>query len=214
MKNYPCETIEWSFFWQEDADRDVRRVLLVGDSIVDTCKRDVYFALAPDGVAVSAYVTSKGINSPFYLPELRLLAAQHEGRLDAVFFMYGGHDGGMGAEEVKEKYSATVRTLCDLFPSSRVLLSTFTAVTKGDGTEGTFAAPLTHAITFAQYNTFVVGVNDAARTTARDFSLPLLDAYAEMLPHEGMKLSDGIHFNGEGSKILAEKIAAFLRAHL
>ena len=42
MDNYINERIEWSRVWREDSEKQLPRVLLIGDSIIDGSKHNIY----------------------------------------------------------------------------------------------------------------------------------------------------------------------------
>ena len=97
------EAIEWTRIWRENADTAKKRVLLIGDSIIDGCKSLVGKAL-PKEYTISSYATSKGVDSPFLWREVELLAAQEGFDYAAVYFNSGLHFHGQTPEEYRENY--------------------------------------------------------------------------------------------------------------
>lgn len=208
---YQNETIEWSRVWREDADTDKARVLLIGDSIIDNCKHNIYERLKEVGLTSSAYITSKGINNSFYLKEVDLVCAQENYDYAAVFIQYGGHSGLQKRAECRENYIKLLHCLVKMLPDTPFILAPFTPWTKGNGTAGDFDTPVTERVSFAENNKFVTELREdiieIIKQNELGIDLYFFDSYSLMLENNDEKLPDGVHFTAEGSRILGTAIA-------
>ena len=199
------EAIEWTRIWRENADTAKKRVLLIGDSIIDGCKSLVGKAL-PKEYTISSYATSKGVDSPFLWREVELLAAQEGFDYAAVYFNSGLHFHGQTPEEYRENYLRTLHWL-QAAVHAPVILGTSTPLTCGTGGD-----PAKHEtpVTLKETNETVVAYNEQVRAIATKEGLPVFDAYALTVEHPEWKSDDGCHFNEEGKQILGKAIAEAL----
>ena len=199
------EAIEWSRIWREEADTTKKRVLLIGDSIIDGCKSIVGKAL-PKEYTISSYATSKGVDSPFLWREVELLAAQEGFDYAAVYFNSGLHFHEQTPKEYRENYLRTLHWLRAAI-SAPLILGTSTPLTCGKGGD-----PAKHEtpVTLKETNETVVAYNEQVRDIAAGEGLPLFDAYALMVERPDLKSDDGCHFNEEGKQLLGKAIAEAL----
>ena len=158
MDNYKNERIEWTRVWREDSDTDTPRVLLIGDSIVDGSKHCIYSRLKQDGFTSSAYITSKGINHPFYFRELEMVCAQEDYNYAAVYLQYGGHSGLQSREECRKNYENLLVDINKMLPDTPIIVSPFTPWTKGNGKEGEHDTPVTSRVEFTENNKFITNL--------------------------------------------------------
>ena len=211
MHKYLNERIEWTRVWREDADLDFPRVLLIGDSIVDGAKHCIYDRLKKDGLTASTYVTSKGINHPFYFRELEMLCAQEDYSYAAVYLQYGGHSGMQSREECRKNYEILLEDIAKMLPNTPIIVSPFTPWTKGDGKAGEYDTPVTERVEFTESNTFIVNLRDDIIDIIdkKEVKAPLyfFDAYTLMLENNHLKRSDGVHFLDQGYLVLGTAIA-------
>lgn len=213
MKNYNNEGIEWSRVWREGASSEKERVLLIGDSIIDGCKTLVGKALAPE-LSITAYVTSKGLNNPYFVKELALLCEQEDNDYKAVYLNSGLHFHGQTSEEYKQNYKKLICEIRNLLSDAPIILGTSTPWTEGNAAAvKDYDTPLTleGEIKFHEKNQTVIEYNKKVYEIADEEKLPVFDAYSLMLENTKLKAPDGLHYKPEGSAILAEKIASALK---
>lgn len=209
MKNYNNEGIEWSRVWRESAASETKRVLLIGDSIIDGSKSLIGKHLAPD-MAITAYVTSKGLNNPYFIKELSLLCEQEDFAYEAVYLNSGLHFHGQSAEEYKQNYERLVSDIRALMPSAPIIIGASTPWTEGNAAAARdYDTPLTleGEVRFHERNNTVKEYNVMAKKVAESRGLEFFDAYTLMLENTAHKAPDGVHYTAEGYRILAEKIA-------
>ncbi len=197
------ERIEWTRYWREDADLSSKKVLLIGDSIVNGCTKEIQKNL-PDGYAVTAVVSSKGLNNPYFIKEIALFCEQENYQFEAIYFNNGLHFQGQSPAEYKENYIKMLGQLKELMPSVPMVLGLSTPLTCGDGGD-----PQKHEtpVTLKETNATVLAFNEKVMEIAKEQNLPTFDAYELMLPHPEMKSGDGCHFNSEGIAYLGKAMA-------
>lgn len=204
------ERIEWTRYWREEADREAKKVLLIGDSIVNGCIREIQKNL-PEGYAVTAVVSSKGLNNPYFIKEIALFCEQEDYRFEAIYFNNGLHFQGQSPAEYKENYRKILKELQALMPHVPMVLGLSTPLTCGDGGD-----PQKHEtpVTLKETNATVIAFNEKVMEIAREQNLPIFDAYSLMVPHPEMKSGDGCHFNNEGIAYLGKAMAEAIKNQL
>lgn len=204
------ERIEWTRYWREDADLNSKKVLLIGDSIVNGCISDIQKNL-PDGYAVTAVVSSKGLNNPYFIKEISLFCEQENNQFEAIYFNNGLHFQGQSPDEYKENYKTMLRQLRALLPSTPIILGLSTPLTCGDGGD-----PQKHEtpVTLKETNSTVLAFNEKVLEVAKEEGLPTFDAYGLMVLHPELKTGDGCHFNDLGKVLLGKAIAEELKKYL
>lgn len=211
MDSYQNERIEWSRVWREDSEKQLPRVLLIGDSIVDGSKHDVYNRLLKDGYTSSAYITSKGINNPFYFRELEMVCAQEDYNYVAVYLQYGGHSGMQSREECRKNYEILLEDIAKMLPNTPIIAGSFIPWTKGNGKEDEYDTPVTSRVEFTENNKFITNLRedilDIIEKNELDVDLHFFDAYELMLGHNEKKCPDGVHYLPEGYYVLGTAIA-------
>lgn len=214
MKKFNNEGVEWSRAWREGAAWDKPRVLLIGDSIIDGCKIFIGKNLLPD-YSITVYVTSKGLNNPYFIKELDLLCEQEDYEYKAIYLNSGLHFHGQSAEEYKANYKKLISEIRAMLPGTPIILGTSTPWTEGD----TAAAkdhdtPITleGEVKFHERNKTVIVYNEKVFEISKEEALPVFDAYNLMLQNPSYKAPDGLHYKTEGSMVLAEKIAEAVKS--
>ena len=197
------ERIEWTRYWREDADRDSKKVLLIGDSIVNGCIKDIQKNL-PEGYAVTAVVSSKGLNNPYFIKEISLFCEQENYKFEAIYFNNGLHFHGQSPMEYKENYSKMLDQLSELMPDVPIVLGLSTPLTCGAG-----ADPQKHEtpVTLKENNEMVIAFNQKVLEIVKERNLPIFDAYSLMEPRPELKTDDGCHFTDEGKSYLGKAMA-------
>lgn len=203
------ETIEWTRTWRENADAEQKRILLVGDSMIDGSKREVQNAL-PDGYSISSFATSKGVDNPYYLRELEMLCEQEDFAYCAVYFNNGIHDHGQSPETFRNNLCATLKRLHAKIPNAVWIVGQCTPVTpdRGDGNKN-YIAPTTpeQAKGYPPYCARILAYNEAIRSVAAELGMFCFDAFSLLLEHPEFK-TDPFHLNAEGYRFFGSSIAA------
>ena len=213
MKNYYNEGIEWTRIWREGAAGNGERVLLIGDSIIDGSKSFIGKELAPD-TAISVFVTSKGLNNPYFIKELSLLCEQEDYDYKAVYLNSGLHFHNQSAEEYKENYKKLLSEIRQMLPCTPIILGTSTPWTEGNtaaAKEHDTPITLSGEIKFHERNKTVLEYNKKVFEIGSEEQLTVFDAYSLMIEHPELKSPDGVHFKPEGYVILAKSIASALK---
>ena len=120
------ENTEWSIYYGyhlTDQNRDLPRVLLVGDSICNGYQRSVAQILEGK-MNVSYWVSSYCVTSPGYLKRLELCL--DEAKYDVVHFNNGLHSLGTPTEDWAKGLEAALRLIREKQPSARIIWTTST----------------------------------------------------------------------------------------
>ncbi len=188
------ETYEWDNTWIEHADKEVRRVLYIGDSISCNIRR-IVTDKAQGRLFVDGFGTSKALDNPYLKDAVRLFAGQ-QGSREAVLFNNGLH--GWHLEDTTEyaaAYEDFVRFLVKEFAGTPICLV------------------LTTHVSNQERNARVLTRNRVAADIAAKYALPVLDLYTPALEAAEL-LRDGVHFQPEGNQILAEALLKTLKEML
>lgn len=184
------EDIEWSIFYSFNAsDETSPRVLTVGDSICFQY-RDLLREKLADKVNITSWATSKCVTDVTYLKDFEHVLEYN--RYDLVTFNNGLHflSGTAPAEEWEQAFRQTLEYLSAKIPGIPVMVVLCTPVNN------------------AEKNLTVRKLNAAARKTAAELNLPVIDLYAEMDKLDrSVCWSDEFHFK-ESAKELQARIMA------
>jgi hypothetical protein len=185
------ENIEWTDVWFPNSNNhDLPRVLLIGDSITRA-----YFPAVEGILKGKAYcariATSKAIGDPA-LPA-QLAAFLGEEKFDVVHFNIGMH----GWEYTEDEYRRYLPELLEAnrkgAPGAKLVWASTTPVRKDK-------AP-------GPGNERIVARNRLAREFFEKQNIAIDDLYGVIVEHGDLH-SDDVHFNPEGSKMLAAQVAA------
>ena len=208
------EKIEWTQYRREDAnDPSKKRILLIGDSITNGIREDVY-SLLPQGYTQTAIATSKGVNDPCFLPEIDLFCSQDEFRYETVYFNNGLHIHGQSEQEYEENLSAALAHLKEKIPGAKFVIGLSTPILIREVSAETHETP----ITLAQKNdnknlarkALVPRFNLIAERVAKEFGYPVFDPYTLVVDRPELKVADGVHFTPEGKKLIATALMPYL----
>ena len=191
------ETIEWTNLWiEERGNREKRRVLLVGDSIVNGARSFVREAVG-DGVLVDAMTTAHALDDPSYLTELSYMLGLCE--YDLIHFNNGLHGFHLTVKDYEARYRETLRFLMERFPREKLVLALSTPITvKADpGTPD-------------PKNRVVEERNRVVKILAEEKGLALNDLYTPLLGRPELRSADGYHYLEEGYRLIGGEIARFL----
>src|SRR5580698_613674 len=196
---YSRESIEWCDIWISHANEtNLRRVLLIGDSIV----RDYYPEVEKD-LAGKAFVarlsTSRFISDPVLLKEIELVL---EGtKFDVIQFNNGMHGWQHTEAEYRKAFPKLIKTIRAHAPKARLIWATTTPLRDGKG--------VTYD-TNAQYSDERIAARNAiAAEIVAAQNIPTDDLNAAMRGHPEYH-SDNVHFNSQGIQIQAGQVSAEL----
>ena len=186
------ETYEWDNTWLEQASRrDVPRVLYVGDSI--SCGiRKIATEQAGGAFLFDGFGTSKALDNPYFLPALRLFAAQ-QSRCDVILFNNGLHGWHLKEEEYGRLYGEAVRCLLQEFPG----VSLYCVLSTSTDNEARAAR--------------VAARNEAVLAVAEHYGLPVIDLHTVSVQYAHLR-TDGVHFSKEGYAALSRCILSALKS--
>lgn len=210
----PNEKIEWTRCWREDADTDKKRILLIGDSLIDGSKREVFYAL-PEGYATTAIITSKGVDDPYYTREILLFCEQENFDYCAVYFNNGIHDHEQTPEQFGKNLRTTLKTLMAKIQNAKWILGLCTPATPHNDNGQFYEAPVTVDLAegYAPVCRRILLYNEEIKKVASEFHIPFFDAFSLLAPHPEYKV-DAFHLNPEGKRLfgmaIAEKLKDFL----
>ncbi len=184
------ERIEWCDAWMPDMNaHDLPRVVLIGDSITRG-----YYPIVEQLLKGQAYVaritTSKAIGDPALLDELATFLKQ--ARFDAVHFNIGMHGWAYTEDDYRQHFPELIAAIRKNAPRARLVWASTTPI-RADTESGA-------------RNDRIVRRNSIARDLAAAEGIPVDDLHALMTPHGDMH-SDNVHFNQEGSSLLAGQVA-------
>jgi len=203
------ESIEWTRVWREEVNNGKKRVLLIGDSIIDGSKSLIGKALG-EKASISAFITSKALDNPWYCKELGLLLEQ-EGNYAAVYFNNGLHTGGLTPGEYAACYQKTVAFLREALPDTPILLGLSTPIAKPVTDPGDADAPITPHAVYTESNKTVLAFNREVTLLGEKTGLPVFDAYSLMDAIDpSLRAPDGYHYTEKGSTVFANAVAEAL----
>lgn len=181
------EYFEWDNTWIDHiSDKDAKRILYIGDSI--SCGlRLVATEIAEEKIRFDGFGTSKALDNPYFKDSLRLFAAQQEKR-DAVLFNNGLHGWHLEDETDYKSY-----------------LEDMLLFLKTEFSKIPFAFVLTTCIADCENTKRVKVRNRVMRELAEKHGVSIIDLF-EISKENQHLLRDGVHFNDEGCKILAQKL--------
>ena len=191
------ESIEWCDIWISHANETkLPRVLLVGDSIV----RD-YYPEVENRLAGKAFVarlaTSRFVADPVLHKEIELVL---EGtKFDVIVFNNGMHGWEHSEAKYGEAFPKLIQTIRAHAPKARLIWATTTPLRDGKGVTGD---------TKAEYSDERIAARNALAAevvAARNIETVDLNAVVRARPELH---SDNVHFNGQGSQILAAQVCA------
>lgn len=184
------ENIEWTDSWAPNSNQhDLPRVLLVGDSIT----RAYYPAVEKllQGKAYCArFATSKAVGDPALAAQLAVFLT--EARFDVVHFNIGMHGWEYSEAEYRQYLPEVLATLRKGAPGAKLIWASTTPVRKDKPAGAT--------------NDRIAARNAIARDIFTAQGIPIDDLHATMDGHPNLH-SDDVHFNPEGSGMLAAQVA-------
>lgn len=190
-RNIKRENIEWTDVWFPDSNsRDLPRVALVGDSITRA-----YFPVVEKDLKGAAYcariATSKAIGDPALPIELTTFLS--EMNFDVVHFNIGMHGWEYSEDEYRRYLPELLAAIRKGAPKAKLVWASTTPVRK-DKSPG-------------PNNERIALRNGIAREFFEKQGIAIDDLSALMAGHNDLH-KDDVHYNDEGSAILASQVAA------
>jgi len=191
------ESIEWCDIWISHANEtNLPRVLVIGDSIVRDYYPEVEKRLAGKAF-VARLATSRFVADPVLHKEIELVL---EGtKFDVIVFNNGMHGWQHSEAKYREAFPKLIKTIRAHAPKARLIWATTTPLRDGKGVTGD---------TKAEYSDERIAARNALAAevvVARKIQTVDLNAAVRGRPDLH---SDNVHFNSQGSQILAAQVSA------
>ena len=189
------ESIEWCDIWISHANETkLPRVLLIGDSIVRDYYPEVEKRLAGKAF-VARLATSRFVADVVLLKEIEMVL---EGtKFDVILFNNGMHGWQHSEAAYKKAFPKLIKTIRAHAPKAKLIWATTTPLRNGkDVTWDTKAEYSDQRI--ADRNAIAAEIVAARK-------IPIVDLNSAVRGHPEFH-SDNVHFNGQGSQILAAKV--------
>lgn len=193
------EKIEWLDVWIPDTNsQGLPRVLLIGDSITRGYGKPVELLLK-DKAYVARLATSKSLGDPALLEQVSLVLREH--KFDVIHFNNGMHGDGYREDEYAAALPLLLTALRQGAPGAKLIFCTTTDVRERDHLEKV----LPKSERMVRRNALVVAF-------AKREKIAVNDLYAAISEHPEYHAADGVHFNEQGSRVLAAQVAAEILA--
>ena len=190
------EAIEWCDIWISHANEtNLPRVLLIGDSIARDYYPEVEKRLAGKAF-VARLATSRFAADPVLLKEIELVLNQE--KFEVVLFNNGMHGWQQSEAEYQKAFPKLIKTIRTRAPKARLLWATTTPLR--DGKDVTYD-------TKAKYSDERIEArNTLAAKIVTAHKIPIVDLNKAVRGHPELH-SDNVHFNRQGSQILAAQVS-------
>jgi hypothetical protein len=191
------ESIEWCDIWISHANEtSLPRVLLIGDSIA----RD-YYPEVEKRLAAKAFVarlaTSRFVADPVLLKEIELVLNQE--KFDVIHFNNGMHGWQHSEEAYRKAFPKLIKTIRAHAPKAKLIWATTTPLRNGKDITWD---------TKAEYSDERIAARNAiAAEIVAARKIPTVDLNAAVRGRPELH-SDNVHFNGQGTQILAAQVSA------
>ncbi len=191
------EAIEWCDIWISHANEtSLPRVLLIGDSIVRDYYPEVEKRLAGKAF-VGRLATSRFVADPVLLKEIETVLDGT--KFDVIVFNNGMHGWQHSEAEYRKAFPKLIKAIRAHAPKAKLIWATTTPLRNGkDVTYDTKAEYSDERITAR---------NVVAAEIVAAQKIPTVDLNAAVRGHPEFH-SDNVHFNGQGSQILAAQVCA------
>jgi len=191
------EAIEWCDIWISHANEtNLPRVLLIGDSIVRDYYPEVEKRLAGKAF-VGRLATSRFVADPVLLKEIETVLDGT--KFDVIVFNNGMHGWQHSEAEYRKAFPKLIKAIRAHAPKAKLIWATTTPLRNGKD--------LTYD-TKAEYSDERIAARNAvgAELVAAQ-KIPTVDLNAAVRGHPEFH-SDNVHFNSQGSQILAAQVCA------
>jgi len=189
------EAIEWCDIWISHANEtNLPRLLLIGDSIV----RDYYPEVEKRLVGkafVGRLATSRFVADPVLLKEIETVLDST--KFDVIVFNNGMHGWQHNEAEYRKAFPKLIKAIRAHAPKAKLIWATTTPLRNGED--------VTYD-TKAEYSDERIAARNAvAAEIVAAQKIPTVDLNAAVRGHPEFH-SDNVHFNGQGSQILAAQV--------
>ena len=190
------EAIEWCDIWISHANEtNLPRVLLIGDSIARDYYPEVEKRLAGKAF-VGRLATSRFVADSVLLKEIESVLSG--AKFDVILFNNGMHGWQHSEAEYRKAFPKLVKTIRANTPKAKLIWATTTPLR--DCKDVTYD-------TKAKYsNERIAARNALAGKMVAAQNIPTVDLNAAVRGHPEFH-SDNVHFNGQGSQILAAQVS-------
>ena len=191
------EAIEWCDIWISHANEtNLPRVLLIGDSIVRDYYPEVEKRLAGKAF-VGRLATSRFVADPVLLKEIETVLDGT--KFDVIVFNNGMHGWQHSEAEYRRAFPKLIKAIRARAPKAKLIWATTTPLRNGKD--------VTYD-TKAEYSDERIAARNAvAAEIVAAQKIPTVDLNAAVRGHPEFH-SDNVHFNGQGSQILAAQVCA------
>ena len=191
------EAIEWCDIWISHANEtNLPRVLLIGDSIVRDYYPEVEKRLAGKAF-VGRLATSRFVADPVLLKEIETVLDGT--KFDVIVFNNGMHGWQHSEAEYRKAFPKLIKAIRAHAPKAKLICATTTPLRNGKD--------ITYD-TKAEYSDERIAARNAvAAEIVAAQKIPTVDLNAAVRGHPEFH-SDNVHFNGQGSQILAAQVCA------
>jgi hypothetical protein len=184
------ENIEWTDVWFPNSNNhDLPRVALIGDSITRA-----YYAAVETKLKGKAYcariATSKAVGDPALPAQLATFLS--EAKFDVVHFNIGMHGWVYSEDEYRRYLPELLAAIRKSAPGAKLIWASTTPV-RADKSPG-------------PTNARIAARNQIAKEFFEKQGIPIDDLNTRIAPHPELH-KDDVHFNEEGSAILAAQVA-------
>ena len=197
------ESIEWCDIWISHANEtNLPRVLLIGDSITRDYYTEVEKRLAGKAF-VARLATSRFVADPVLLKEIELVLT--DANFDVIQFNNGMHGWQHSEAEYRNAFPKLIKTIRAHARKATLIWANTTPLR--DGKDVTYD-------TKAEYSDeWIAARNALAAEIMAAQKIPIIDLNAAVRGHPEFH-SDNVHFNSQGSQILATQVYANIKKML
>jgi alpha-L-fucosidase len=191
----------WGYKHTEDADPDLPRVLLIGDSILNGYRTHVVNALRGEAV-VDAWV-----NPHFQSEQFNKLLGEvlEQEEYDIIHFnvgLHGWQEGRIKPDAFKPLTRACVEVIHSKQPSARLIWASTTPVTLRENPQALDP----------EINTVIINHNRMAAEVMAEIQTPINDFYDLLVDKLELARGDGFHWTSPAYKLLGDKVVASVRS--
>lgn len=187
------EEIEWSNIWLSGVGKiDKPHILMIGNSITKSYAPIVSDCFS-DSVYCSYLTTSKSLGDPLFIKEVEMVLSQID--FDVIHFNNGLHGKGYSEVEFIDSFKSLLMTIDNKAPDAYLIWATITPVRKSG-----------ELFVFDEFNHRVMERNSMVLQLINDKDILVNDLYGILKERPDLYLSDGIHFNPDGCKMIASEV--------
>lgn len=192
---YKNEKTEWMDFWCDNADKEGKRVLLVGDSI----SRDGYYHIVRDRLEGKYWVDrcslSTGIDNPLLLNALDMFIKHSGAKYEYIHFNNGLHAGYIKSNEFGVHFERVARYIRETAPESKLIFGLCTPYRGNPDESG-----------FGEFNAEVIKRNAEISKVGEKLGIKVNDLYSCIIDN-GIMPYDGVHYKEDGWVALGNMVA-------